>query len=505
MRIPHHLVRSPSGIYHFRLKVPKPLQEAWGLKVIKQSLRTTSLPHARGRAMALALHYAHAFHGAGNPGMSKPPALDDIISGFHQHGRKFEADLDPHTGRPIRVRTDGTAADAKAAEEFVHSFATPRVVMPPGLPQISLAPAQERRPAASGMTLAEAVRSFCITTKEAVAPDTFDARIRALHSFMAFIKPDTLVTSITRKMVYAWGMHIFTEQNIIGSTVGGYVTHVSQLFEMLKDSGEVEGDNPATGAWKNRDGSKKQRVKKGFGWEAFEERDLKTIFGPTNFRRLGMAHSRWAPLIGLFTGARVGEIAQLYLRDFEMVEGHPCIRITEESDEQALKSEPSKRLVPLHPVLIDLGLWTFVQQLRARKEVRLFPGIRLDGKAGRGSAISKTFTTHLEGLNIKARRENGTLGFHSLRKTVIQALQGSALTPERRRSLVGHEPGDDVHTIHYMRPWTPAELSGFREGLPWGEWLDVPALRAHLNAPERGEKARAKEAEATARKRAAKR
>ena len=40
MRIPHYLVLSASGVYHFRLKVPAAAQAALGVRVLKQSLRT---------------------------------------------------------------------------------------------------------------------------------------------------------------------------------------------------------------------------------------------------------------------------------------------------------------------------------------------------------------------------------------------------------------------------------------------------------------------------------
>ena len=40
MRIPHYLVRTPSGTYHFRLKVPTALQAALGVRVVKRSLAT---------------------------------------------------------------------------------------------------------------------------------------------------------------------------------------------------------------------------------------------------------------------------------------------------------------------------------------------------------------------------------------------------------------------------------------------------------------------------------
>ena len=141
-----------------------------------------------------------------------------------------------------------------------------------------------------------------------------------------------------------------------------------------------------------------------------------------------------------------------------------------------MKTESSKRLVPIHPDLVRLGLLERVKRLREEGAERLFPDMRIDSRAGAGNSISKGFTYYLQGIGIKPRRAAGTVGFHSLRKTVIQALQGSSLPSERRRALVGHEPGDDVHASDYMRKWSARELAELFPGLRWAEWISFIAL-----------------------------
>lgn len=61
MRIPHHLIRNPSGTYAFRQRVPSDLQSVLGRKLIKQTLRTANPASARLRAIVLASGYAHAY------------------------------------------------------------------------------------------------------------------------------------------------------------------------------------------------------------------------------------------------------------------------------------------------------------------------------------------------------------------------------------------------------------------------------------------------------------
>ncbi|WP_414648293.1 DUF6538 domain-containing protein [Dyella sp.] len=64
MRLAHHLLRHPSGMWHFRLVVPKALRPLVGLGVIKRSLHTKNTTMARLWAYALGAQYAQVFANA---------------------------------------------------------------------------------------------------------------------------------------------------------------------------------------------------------------------------------------------------------------------------------------------------------------------------------------------------------------------------------------------------------------------------------------------------------
>lgn len=77
MRIPHYLVRSDSGVYHFRLKVPADAQAALGVRVLKQSLRTRDSRIAQIHSSLLYLRYASAIVAArGGDVMPKPHSVE---------------------------------------------------------------------------------------------------------------------------------------------------------------------------------------------------------------------------------------------------------------------------------------------------------------------------------------------------------------------------------------------------------------------------------------------
>lgn len=88
----------------------------------------------------------------------------------------------------------------------------------------------------------------------------------------------------------------------------------------------------------------------------------------------------WAPLIGLFAGLRSGEIFQLTPGHFRVSEaGTPFIVLTKD---MRLKNENAEREIPVHPVLIAIGLLGWVERRRRQPHGLLFPEIKPDKYAG---------------------------------------------------------------------------------------------------------------------------
>lgn len=69
---------------------------------------------------------------------------------------------------------------------------------------------------------------------------------------------------------------------------------------------------------------------------------------------------RWIPWLLAFTGARVGEIAQLWGKHVREVDGIHVVSITPTEDGGRLKNVGSERDVPLHPAILDRDFMAFV-------------------------------------------------------------------------------------------------------------------------------------------------
>lgn len=73
------------------------------------------------------------------------------------------------------------------------------------------------------------------------------------------------------------------------------------------------------------------------------------------------------PLLGLFTGARLGELCQLRTVDVQMVGGLPALVLTDDGEDQSIKSEAGHRTVPIHSELLRLGFLEYVETMGYRK------------------------------------------------------------------------------------------------------------------------------------------
>jgi hypothetical protein len=71
MRLPSYLHLAPSGVWHFRQRVPADLIRAFGMRLFKRTLHTRDVLTARRLALRLAEQYAQLFMHARDMHMSR--------------------------------------------------------------------------------------------------------------------------------------------------------------------------------------------------------------------------------------------------------------------------------------------------------------------------------------------------------------------------------------------------------------------------------------------------
>lgn len=153
----------------------------------------------------------------------------------------------------------------------------------------------------------------------------------------------------------------------------------------------------------------------------------------------------WIPLIGLFTGMRLGEIVQLEVLDIGHQGEIPFIHVWQgAAGQKTLKTASSKRQIPIHRELIFCGLLDYVERRRkADPKGRLFPEVRLGNMGDPSHAFSKQFGRYLDAIGLKSRK----LTFHSLRHTFKDALMEAEVPESIAKALMGHSDAS-VHAIY---------------------------------------------------------
>jgi integrase len=190
-------------------------------------------------------------------------------------------------------------------------------------------------------------------------------------------------------------LHELVEMNIkdtiSSTTVNKHLQYVSSFYEWSVNHGYATL-NPFKGM------KLKRTVRPRDERDKFSELELKKIFGRDNYfhytnigdyiqytnvekGKYAFAYY-WVPLIAVFTGMRLGEICPLYLDNVRRVEGHHrkrrwCFDIVEEPNrtDKRLKNQSSRRVVPIHDILIEqLGFIEFIELLKKKdpKRERLF-------------------------------------------------------------------------------------------------------------------------------------
>lgn len=148
----------------------------------------------------------------------------------------------------------------------------------------------------------------------------------------------------------------------------------------------------------------------------------------------------WFPLIALFTGARLEEIAQLYVRDLQQVPGEDVwfFNITDIGEDQRLKvGAKNRREVPVHAELVHLGLivWRLRRGAEVGLDAPLFPSFEANGAKKRSGAWSKWFNRYLrDDCGIADPRKV----FHSFRHTFKDACRNAGIPEDHHDQLTSH-------------------------------------------------------------------
>lgn len=253
----------------------------------------------------------------------------------------------------------------------------------------------------------------------------------------------------TKGMSVAQAAQSGLEPKLHVTTINKHLAEYSSLFRWAVSNSYL-ANNPFQGI------SLPQRRKSEPSREAFTQEQLQTIFDNLihNHGLVRKDAHKWGALIGLFTGARVNEIAQLKVKDVRQIDGIWCFDIND-SDNKTLKTTASKRIVPIHPKLIELGLLDYRNSVEAQGYERLLYQLTYQRGNGYGKNLSRWFNERF--LKVLGMKEK-TLVFHSFRHAMVTALLHAEVEEPLVKAIVGHKQSGVTLQTYFERGYTVKQL-----------------------------------------------
>ena len=161
----------------------------------------------------------------------------------------------------------------------------------------------------------------------------------------------------------------------------------------------------------------------------------------------------WSFLVGILTGMRTNEFAQLLIKDVIKKDNVWMFSI-DETEGKTVKTTSSIRKVPVHPTLISLGFLDYIKIIKSQGFDRVFPELTRH-RDGYATKISQHYNEKfLPALGIW---EKQVKVLYCTRHTFINRCYIKGVDRDIIKSIVGHEP-DFTLDVYGGNPFTPKQL-----------------------------------------------
>ncbi|WKW50727.1 DUF6538 domain-containing protein [Rhodomicrobium lacus] len=235
------------------------------------------------------------------------------------------------------------------------------------------------------------------------------------------------MSRVTKKDVVAWKDALIARGLAPQTVNDGHLTALKALYRYALDN-DLVTTNPLDGL--------RVIVKKraGTGMLPHTDQDVARILSLSKLETL--PYRRWMPWLLAFSGARVGEIAQLWGCRIKVIDGIPTMHIAPAEDGGSLKNVDSERTIPIHPAIVDQGFMNFV---RERGEGPLFYQRRGSGEKHPSKGVSNHLAAWIrsEGFTEKRQAPN-----HAFRHWFKSACMREGILDSLADAIQGHKGGE---------------------------------------------------------------
>ena len=451
--VAHRGKRYPIGLFRrgtvwqFRKRVPHDVISMFGRKFVSQSLKTSDYRLAVKVAVRVSYEWDLAFDHLRNSRTADLTAMATLTV--------------PTVATPI------ASSVAKAAE--------------PSQPLVIFGSQRQQQPAKRCITIKELHERYMADPAISRSPKTLIAYQSIYARVLGLMDENTPIDQISRedcrtllnavRLLPAHAVKLYGNiplakmverakvegrPSMSPTTINSYVQRFSTLLNWAVKEDYLER-NPARGL-RVLDPVRKKDKRLPFSPE-----QLNLIFNAPIYKgckddergysEVGTARPRrskfWIPLIGLYSGMRLNEICQLNKEDICIIDDISCFTITMDASgkggDKRLKTKNSERLVPVHPMLIEIGFLDFVRKRQNASQPKLFNDIQMAASGYYSDQISKWFIHFLN--NCGARRPKTS--FHSFRHNFRDGMREAKIDKDIAYALGGwasDSPDDNAIT-----------------------------------------------------------
>lgn len=234
------------------------------------------------------------------------------------------------------------------------------------------------------------------------------------------------------------------DDTLTPKTINKYLVLLSSLFKWCVKNGMMVSNIAEGLSLPEETAAHEQR-------KAYDRDDLKRI--KLNLPRDPREPEKfWIPVISMFSGMRLDEVCQLHVEDVREVEGVWCFDVND-AGERKVKTLGSKRLVPVHPVLLGLGFRDYVDALRGRGAVKLWENLSPNKYGYWGKGLGKWYSQ----FNRKHVTTDPKKVFHSFRHLVADTLKQAGVEEGVIAEILGHA-NQSITTGRYGKRYRPSVL-----------------------------------------------
>lgn len=169
--------------------------------------------------------------------------------------------------------------------------------------------------------------------------------------------------------------------------------------------------------------------------------ELNTIFNSPVFKegyrpKQGKGEAAfWMPLLGLYTGCRLNEVAQIFLEDIGEEDDIPYI-IIRPDDATGRTIKDNKRRIPIHLDLVRIGFLEYIEQMRKENQTQLFPMLKITRTGGKLADKWRGWWSSYVRTELGIKRVPAP--FHGLRHSFTEFGRRCGMEYEARMRIEGH-------------------------------------------------------------------